>query len=299
MHPKLYTIVCFLFLSFHIQYIFGHNIPQEIGSSSPKPTITSRPAKALRKVLPRHNVIPLEDSEISKPERVLQVDGSKLPVKPSFPSLPGSDPLKDDFIRGGLMIKGSIPPEKQLTAAPISADRQASISPTQTFKVSVGPLKPDVVRRQQDFAEPIEITPPPSLPTSFPPSNFPTSFTTWTETRWMMGVDHPVEWVFIDAAPRVPAQSSPKYEHGRKGPGGGFNDTSEVVAVESAQSLELDTNSQGEKDQDTELSELDQGNSQDEDDVVRGIEGPEPVPERTRQKRRIEKLARRSKARQG
>ncbi|KAK6516132.1 hypothetical protein TWF506_006042 [Arthrobotrys conoides] len=155
---------------------------------------------------PRDSVFPLEDPiafnrptrpDVEKPRRVVQLNSSKTPIKPSFPSIPGFNPLKGDFIRGGLIRVVSIPPEQRLTAAPIAAPLKPSMALTKTFQLSVRPIRPDVVRRQQEI-EVIEIITPAPEPTSFPSEHWPTSWTSWTTTTQIMGFKGEVELVVME-----------------------------------------------------------------------------------------------------
>ncbi|KAF3145393.1 hypothetical protein TWF594_004336 [Orbilia oligospora] len=222
MHSKLYTVISLLFLYIQIPFILsGEAIPahEEVGSTQDR---------IGAKHLPRDPVVPLEDlitfsrptrPKVDRPRRVVQLNSSKFPTKPSFPPIPGFNPLKGNFIRGGLVRVVSIPPERRLTAAPIAGPLRPSIGPTQTFKISVRPIQPDIVHRQEEF-ENIIITPAPEPTNAFVPDDWPTSWTSWTITTRIMGIEGDLELVEMKPVVpwREPAQASP-VRNGNTGPG--------------------------------------------------------------------------------
>ncbi|KAF3274257.1 hypothetical protein TWF970_008008 [Orbilia oligospora] len=178
-------------------------------------------------------------SEVDRPRRVVQLNGSKFPAGPSFPPIPGFNPLKGDFIRGGLVRVVSIPPERRLTAAPIAGPLRPSIGPTQTFRISVRPIQPDIVRRQEEF-ENIIITPAPEPTNAFVPDDWPTSWTSWTITTRIMGIEGDLEWVEMKPVVpwREPAHASP-VRNGNTGPGlkrPNHSNTSTTMSVETPRS---------------------------------------------------------------
>ncbi|TGJ70565.1 hypothetical protein EYR41_002598 [Orbilia oligospora] len=189
MHSKLYTVISLLFLYIQIPFIFsGEAIPahEEVGSTQDR---------IGAKHLPRDPVVPLEGPitftrptrpKVDRPRRVVQLNGSKFPTKPSFPPIPGFNPLK---------------------------------GPTQTFQISVRPIQPDIVRRQEKF-ENIIITPAPEPTNSFVPDDWPTSWTSWTITTRIMGIEGDLELVEMKPVVpwREPAQASP-VRNGNTGPG--------------------------------------------------------------------------------
>ncbi|KAF3097933.1 hypothetical protein TWF706_006882 [Orbilia oligospora] len=199
MHSKLYTVISLLFLYIQIPFILsGEAIPahEEVGSTQDR---------IGAKHLPRDPVVPLEDlitfsrptrPKVDRPRRVVQLNSSKFPTKPSFPPIPGFNPLKGNFIRGGLVRVVSIPPER-----------------------SVRPIQPDIVHRQEEF-ENIIITPAPEPTNAFVPDDWPTSWTSWTITTRIMGIEGDLELVEMKPVVpwREPAQASP-VRNGNTGPG--------------------------------------------------------------------------------
>ncbi|KAF3213086.1 hypothetical protein TWF191_010128 [Orbilia oligospora] len=213
-------ISCFMS---QIPFISGEAIPahENVGSAPTQDHIGAKHP-------PRDSVVPLEDPitfsrpakpEVDRPRRVVQLNGSRFPTKPSFPSIPGFNPLKGDFIRGGLVRVASIPPERRLSAAPIAGPLRPPISPTQTFRISVRPVQPDIVRRQEE-SENIIITPAPDPANAFVPDDWPTSWTSWTITTRIMGIEGDLEWVEMEPVVpwREPAHASP-VRNGNTGPG--------------------------------------------------------------------------------
>ncbi|KAK6357713.1 hypothetical protein TWF718_002022 [Orbilia javanica] len=317
MHLKFHTAVSFLSISFY-------NIPNVVGHVEQAATIKENPVTG--KHFQRDSVVPLRDPrifsrptrpEVDKPRRVVQLDGSKFPIKPA---LPGFDPLKSDFIRGGLIRVASPPPEQRMTVAPIVGPLQASV-PTGTFQVSVKPIEPDIVRRQKEL-EPRDVTPPPELPTTFPTQEFPTSWTSWTITTFVMGHTGPVEFVIIDVTrPQEPA-SRIEYEYpvpGRERPGHSYGGPpivveasptseplpaktaesssggSETAIPESSQPSTLDNGLQ--EDQDLGTQRDSEGVSKNSQNTTEGSHIPEMESEPFRHRERTRKRIRRHQAR--
>ncbi|KAF3087264.1 hypothetical protein TWF569_008961 [Orbilia oligospora] len=304
MHSKLYTVISLLFLYIQIPFILsGEAIPahEEVGSTQDR---------IGAKHLPRDPVVPLEDlitfsrptrPKVDRPRRVVQLNSSKFPTKPSFPPIPGFNPLKGNFIRGGLVRVVSIPPERRLTAAPIAGPLRPSIGPTQTFKISVRPIQPDIVHRQEEF-ENIIITPAPEPTNAFVPDDWPTSWTSWTITTRIMGIEGDLELVEMKPVVpwREPAQASP-VRNGNTGPGlaetprSSKDSVDDFVVIESPQPLAPGGGPKKEQD-----LPVDPGSGEVSQDTL-GLDHEESqIPKQSleliRKRDRIQKLNRRSRA---
>ncbi|KAF3317382.1 hypothetical protein TWF173_011034 [Orbilia oligospora] len=269
MHSKLYTIIPLLFLYIQIPFISGEATPapEEVGFTQDR---------IGAKYPPRDSVVPLEDpitfsrparSEVDRPRRVVQLNGSKFPAGPSFPPIPGFNPLKGDFIRGGL----------------------------------------------EEF-ENIIITPAPEPTNAFVPDDWPTSWTSWTITTRIMGIEGDLEWVEMKPVVpwREPAHASP-VRNGNTGPGlkrPNHSNISTTMSVEAPRSSKdsvddtVDTQSPqplapggDPKEQNSPVDPDSEEVSQD----TRGLDHEESqIPEQSlepiRKRDRIQKLNRRSRA---